>query len=102
MKTINMHEAKTHLSRLVEEAAAGADIVIARGGKPLVRLVPVNATGGPRVLGALAGKVVEHEDTLAPDPDIDAPFYKSAVEPPRPKRVAERDVKKRKGVSRKK
>lgn len=40
-KTVNVHEAKTHLSRLVEEAVNGADIVIAKAGKPKVRLVPV-------------------------------------------------------------
>ena len=40
-KTVNVHEAKTHLSRLLEEAMAGEDIVIAKAGKPKVRLVPV-------------------------------------------------------------
>ena len=40
-KTFNVHEAKTHLSRLLEEALAGEDIVIAKAGKPKVRLVPV-------------------------------------------------------------
>ena len=40
MKTVNMQSAKTHLSRLVEEAAAGADIVLAKAGRPMVRLVP--------------------------------------------------------------
>jgi prevent-host-death family protein len=90
MKMVNMHEAKTHLSRLVEEAAAGEEIVIARAGKPLVRLVAVAAMAGPRALGALAGKVVEHADAFAPDPGIDASFYGGNVEPARAKRVAER------------
>jgi prevent-host-death family protein len=40
-KTVNVHEAKTHLSRLLEEAVAGEDIVIAKAGKPQVRLVPI-------------------------------------------------------------
>jgi prevent-host-death family protein len=40
-KTVNVHEAKTHLSRLLEEAAAGEEIVIAKAGKPKARLVPV-------------------------------------------------------------
>ena len=40
-KTVNVHEAKTHLSRLLEEAVGGEDIVIAKAGKPKVRLVPV-------------------------------------------------------------
>lgn len=90
MKTVNMHEAKTHLSRLVEEAAAGEDIVIARAGKPLVRLVAVNATAGPRSLGALAGKVIERKDTWAPDAELETLFYGGEIEPPRVKQVAER------------
>jgi prevent-host-death family protein len=89
MKTVNMHQAKTHLSRLVEEAAAGEEIVIARAGKPLVRLVAVGVTDGPRQLGALAGKVVEQDDAWAADPDLQATFYGGDVEPSRVKRVAE-------------
>jgi prevent-host-death family protein len=90
MKTVNMHEAKTHLSRLVEEAAAGEEIVIARGGKPLVRLVAVAASKGPRQLGALAGKVKEQDDAWTPDPTLESMFYAADVEPARPRRVAER------------
>jgi len=89
MKTVNMHEAKTHLSRLVEEAAAGEEIVIARAGKPIVRLVAVAVTEGPRQLGALAGKVVERDDAWTADPEIEAAFYGSEVEPTRVRRVAE-------------
>jgi prevent-host-death family protein len=40
MKTVNLHAAKTHLSRLVDEAANGEEIVIAKAGRPMVRLVP--------------------------------------------------------------
>ncbi len=47
MKTVNMHEAKTHLSRLVEEAIRGEDFVIARAGKPLVKVTAVDAPSGP-------------------------------------------------------
>jgi prevent-host-death family protein len=90
MKTVNMHEAKTHLSRLVEEAAAGEEIVIARAGKPLVRLVAIAANDGPRKLGALAGKVKETNDAWAADPEIESLFYGGEVEPRRAKRVAER------------
>jgi prevent-host-death family protein len=53
-KTINLYEAKTQLSRLVDRAAAGEGIVIARAGKPIVRLVPVEAAG-PRRPGMLKG-----------------------------------------------
>lgn len=51
-KSVNVHEAKTHLSRLLEESLAGEDIVIARAGEPLVRLVPIATT--PRPSGTLA------------------------------------------------
>ena len=67
MKTVNMHEAKTHLSRLVEQAAAGEDIVIARAGTPLVRLVSIAAPAGLRQLGMLAGQVFESSDAWTRD-----------------------------------
>jgi prevent-host-death family protein len=47
MTTVNMHEAKTHLSRLVEQAARGETVVIAKAGKPLVKLVPVDVPAAP-------------------------------------------------------
>ena len=89
MKTVNMHQAKTHLSRLVEEAAAGEEIVIARAGKPLVRLVAITTGDGPRMLGALAGKVVEHDDAWTTDAELEAAFYGGQIEPGPAKRVAE-------------
>lgn len=51
MTTVNLHEAKTHLSRLVDEAGAGAEIIIARHGRPAARLVPLapTANAGPRI-----------------------------------------------------
>jgi prevent-host-death family protein len=59
-KTVNVHEAKTHLSRLLEEAVAGEDIVIAKAGKPKVRLVPVE--GPPkRQLGFMVGWTLGEE-----------------------------------------
>jgi len=63
MHTINMHEAKTHLSALVEEALRGEDVVIARAGKPLVRLAPVSPVP-KREAGRMRGKI-----RLAPDFD---------------------------------
>ena len=75
MKTVNIHEAKTHLSRLIEEAASGEEVVIAKAGRPMVMLVPVSTLAGPRPLGLLAGKVRESEDWWAPDPELEALFY---------------------------
>lgn len=68
MQAINIHEAKTHLSRLVEQAAAGEEIVIAKAGRPVARLVALAPdVAEPRRLGVLAGKL------RVPD-DIDTPF----------------------------
>jgi len=68
-----MHEAKTELSRLVERALAGEEVVIARAGVPVVRLVPVVARG-KRKLGQWAGRVTMADDFDAPlsDEELDA------------------------------
>lgn len=55
MKTVNIHEAKTHLSSLVEKAAAGEPFVIARAGKPLVKVMKIG-DAAPRRLGFLEGQ----------------------------------------------
>jgi prevent-host-death family protein len=70
---VNMHEAKTELSRLVERALGGEDVVIARAGVPVVRLVPI-AARGKRKLGQWAGRVEMADDFDAPlsDEDLDA------------------------------
>jgi prevent-host-death family protein len=63
MTQVGMHEAKTKLSQLVERAEAGEDIVIARNGKPVARLVPVAGTGSfAAVRGAWRGRVRIAED----------------------------------------
>ncbi len=56
MDTVNLYEAKTNLSRLVERAAAGEEIVIAKAGRPLARLVPLARRTEPRPLGLLEGQ----------------------------------------------
>ena len=73
--TVNIHEAKTHLSRLVEQAAKGRDFVIAKAGKPMVRVLPLEAAPTFRTLGFLAGHgVVEVDVKEAFATDIDAMF----------------------------
>ncbi|WP_439684059.1 Antitoxin [Cupriavidus oxalaticus] len=64
MQTVNIHEAKTHLSRLVEQAANGEPFVIAKAGKPLVKVVALNAPEANAVkrLGFLAGQVTVPDD----------------------------------------
>lgn len=69
MRQVNIHEAKTHLSRLVEDAARGDEIVIAKAGKPVARLVAVDSARMPRRPGALKGKIHISEDFDAPLPD---------------------------------
>ena len=67
MKTVNMHQAKTHLSRLVEEAAEGTEIVIAKAGKPRARLVAcAPAHKKPREFGWLKGQIWISDDFDAP------------------------------------
>ena len=69
MKVVNLHAAKTHLSRLVEDAAKGEDIVIAKAGRPIVRLVPVAKSNRRRIFGSMKGKIWMSDDFDAPLPD---------------------------------
>lgn len=75
MKTTNIHQAKTHLSRLVDAALAGEEVVIAKAGKPLVKLVPLESLDKPRELGLDAGKIIIHEDFDEPMPEFERLFY---------------------------
>ena len=73
--TVNIHEAKTHLSRLVDQAAKGREFVIAKAGKQMVRVVPLEATPSVRTLGFLAGQGVLKADVKeAFVADIEAMF----------------------------
>jgi len=67
-KTVNVHEAKTQLSKLLEQVEQGGEVVIARAGKPVARLIPF-AAPGKRVLGQDAGRVYIAPDFDAPLPD---------------------------------
>jgi prevent-host-death family protein len=64
MKTVNIHEAKTHLSKLIEEASKGESFVIAKAGKPVVRVTALGAPTGAQVrrLGFLAGQISAPDD----------------------------------------
>lgn len=67
---INIHEAKTQLSRLIELAQAGQELIIAKAGKPVARLVPINSGSiMPRRLGLLDGEIQAPDDFNAPLPD---------------------------------
>ena len=62
MKEVNIHEAKTHLSRLIEDVANGNEILIAKGGRAMARLVPLGRDDSPRKLGLLRGKLRIDDD----------------------------------------
>ena len=69
LETDNVHAAKTHLSRLIEEAAAGEEVVIARAGKPVARLLPFEARAAPRRPGLMKGEIwsADHFDDPLPE-----------------------------------
>jgi prevent-host-death family protein len=78
MNTFNIHEAKTHFSKLVDRAAAGEELIIAKAGKPVAKLVSLSPTASlkPRKLGIFEGKYEIPDDFDAPLPDeILAEFY---------------------------
>lgn len=74
MRQVNIHEAKTNLSRLLVEVEGGEEVVIARAGKPVARLVPERGRREPRKPGALKGKIWMSDDFDEPDEDIERLF----------------------------
>jgi len=79
---VNIHHAKTNLSRLILQAEAGEEVIIARAGKPAVKLVPVLATM-PRKFkaGALKGRLFVPDNFLDPDPELESLFYDGPIFP---------------------
>jgi prevent-host-death family protein len=71
---VNIHEAKTHLSRLVERAAAGEEIVVAKAGRPMAKLVPYETLKKPRQMGGWEGRVWIADDFDELPADIAAAF----------------------------
>ena len=69
MKVTNIHEAKTHLSRLVQRAVDGEEVIIGKAGKPMVKLVPYQPCDEPRRPGQWRGqiKMADDFDQLAPE-----------------------------------
>jgi prevent-host-death family protein len=73
--TINIHEAKTHLSKIVDEVAAGAEVIIAKAGKPMARLSPLETAPQPKKFGLLKGRIQVPDDFNAPlDDEVLADF----------------------------
>lgn len=82
MTTVNVHEAKTHLSRLLRRVADGEEVVIARAGKPVARLVRIDPKPKRRVLGAARGEVWVADDFDELPPDLLKLFYEGHPDDP--------------------
>jgi prevent-host-death family protein len=77
---VNVYEAKTRLSQLLDRALAGEEVIVARHGKPLVRLVPIAEESGERMFGRFRDQFEIPED-FDSDPEIERLFNKGALEP---------------------
>jgi prevent-host-death family protein len=83
--TVNVHQAKTHLSRLLNKARAGEEIIIAKAGKPVAKLVPITPGGRKRPkFGYLKDEIWIAPDFDAPDPELEDLFYNGPIEPANP------------------
>lgn len=83
MRTVNISQAKTHLSRLVEEAAGGEEIVIAKHNRPVARLVALEASTRPHKPGGWEDQVWMADDFDAPLPEgLEKSFFGDGSEPP--------------------
>jgi prevent-host-death family protein len=80
IKTVNIHEAKTQLSKLVERVRAGEEIILAKAGEPVARIVPYVQSRSPRKPGALKGKIRIGKDFDAPLPDELLAAFQGTVE----------------------
>ncbi|MEE3040263.1 MAG: type II toxin-antitoxin system Phd/YefM family antitoxin [Candidatus Latescibacterota bacterium] len=81
MEIINVHEAKTHLSRLLQRVEAGEEIVIGRAGQPAARLVPYEPKREKRRGGQWKGKVWISPDFDSPDPELEKLFHDGDIFP---------------------
>ncbi len=75
---VNTHEAKSRLSELIREAEAGVEVIVARNGQPVARIVPWNGSPSVRIPGAWAGQVTYDDDFVGSDDELMAAFDESA------------------------
>jgi prevent-host-death family protein len=73
---VNIHEAKTHLSRLLERVALGEEVIIAKAGTPVAKLVPVQSKKRKFQFGSAKGEFIVPDNFNDPDPEIEDLFYK--------------------------
>lgn len=80
---VNIHHAKTHLSKLIQQAEDGEEVIIARAGKPAVKLVPVAKKSKRRIIGSARGKIWISDDFNSPETnkEIEDLFYNSQLFP---------------------
>lgn len=71
-KTVNVHQAKTHLSRLLEDVRTGEEVVIAKAGKPVAKLVPVGHSDKQRPLGFVPGRLTRAFFAPLPEKELEA------------------------------
>ena len=69
MTTVSVHEAKTHLSRLIERVLAGEEVIVARNREPVIKLVPAQPTRKPSALGAMKGRIGFDDSFFDPLPE---------------------------------
>ena len=74
---VNTHEAKSRLSELIREAEDGTDVIVARNGQPVAKIIPWPPARAQRTPGAWAGRVEILSDPVGPDPDVAALFEES-------------------------
>lgn len=81
MQVFNIHEAKTNLSKLIEKTIQGEEVIIAKAGKPVVKLIPHKEKLKPRKLGLLKGKIDIPDDFDDEDEEINKLFYEGEIFP---------------------
>lgn len=85
MQIINVAEAKTHLSALINSALAGEEVIIAKAGLPAVRLTPIEQKPKPRVGGQWRGQIWMSPDCWDPDPELEDLMNNGPIFPDEPK-----------------
>jgi prevent-host-death family protein len=78
---INVHEAKTHLSKLLERVALGEEVIIAKAGTPVAKLIPFNDEPKTRIFGSARGEFLVPDDFDEADREIEAMFYDGEIFP---------------------
>ena len=79
--TVQLAEAKTHFSRLLERVALGEEVIIAKAGTPVAKLVPLKKTAKKRVFGSAKGEFSVPDNFNDPDPEIEDLFYNGPLFP---------------------